>query len=420
MSRRAAKVLVLGGGFAGLYAATYLARADVPEGALDVTLISERNYFAFLPLLPEVVGGALGQEEVAFPLRAYARRTGFRFLRARAQSIDPQARQVRTSLAVIDYDFLVVALGAQSSFLGNDEVARNSLPMVSVQDALRLRRHLLRSAESAAQERDASRRRQLLSVVVAGGGPSGVEVATEIQCLLQRVSRRDHGLEESPSITLIHGGDRILLGWDETLADEGLDILRKRGIDVRLRTRVEGFNGTTVQVRPKGGDADHLRAGTLVWTAGTRPATGPLAECGVELPDSGHIPVDEYLCALGQDRIFAAGDNAWLPDPRTGQPYPPVAPIAISQGIRVAANIENAIVGRELEAYQAHHAGKIVSLGGGQALVDILGWHAGGRTAWLLYRAVTLLQLVGARNKLRALTSLLINRLFEPADIFDH
>ncbi|GGX99700.1 pyridine nucleotide-disulfide oxidoreductase [Litchfieldella qijiaojingensis] len=418
MSRHPARVVILGGGFAGLYAASYLVRADLPEGAVEVTMISDRNYFTFLPLLPEVVGGMLGEEEVAFPLRAHARRVGFRFLRAEVESIEPPARRVHTSLGVVDYDFLVITLGARANYFGNEELARNAMPLVSIQDALKLRSHLLRTVEAAAQERSAIRRGELLSFAVAGGGPSGVEVASEILRMLDRVSRRDHGLTERVRLTLVHGGDRILQGWDETLADEGLELMRKRGIDVRLRTRVEGFDNGTVQVRLKQPAAEpgRFRAEALVWTAGTRPATNPLAK---EVLDSGHLPVDATLRVLGQDRIFAAGDNARLDDPRSGHPYPPVAPIAISQGIRVAANIENAIVGRDLEAYHAYHAGKIVSLGGGQALVDILGWRAGGRTAWLLYRAVTLSQLVGARNKLRTLTSLMINRLFEPADIFD-
>lgn len=307
-------------------------------------------------------------------------------------------------------------LARTATWLGVITVA---LPLVSVRDALRLRWHLLRTAEAAALERDPGRRRERLSFAVAGGGPSGVEVASEIQRVLERVLRRDHGLAEPACITLVHGGERILLGWDETLADEGLDILRERGIDVRLRTRVETFDGSTVRLRSKEQAADALRAETLVWTAGTRPATGPVADTGLAVLDSGHLRVDEKLRVSGQERIFAAGDITRFDDPRSGRPYPPVAPIAISQGIRVAANIENAIAGRELEAYHAHHAGKIVSLGGGRALADILGWHAGGRTAWLLYRAVTLFQLVGTRNKLRALTSLLINRLFEPADVFD-
>lgn len=419
MSRRPAKVVVLGGGFSGLYAVSYLARADLPQGALELTLISDRNYFTFLPLLPEMVGGSLGHEDVAFPLRAHARRLGFRFVRAHVERVHPGQRSVTTSAGRFDYDFLVLAMGARPSYLGNRILQRNSLPLVTAHDALAVRQALLRAAESAALEANPERRAQRLRFAVAGAGPSGVEVASEMQRLLHRVLRRDYGLETPAPVTLVHGGERILQGWDADLAQAGLEILRQRGIDVRLRTRVEDFDGAAVSVRSRGSPPEAFPACGLVWTAGTEPASEPLRDAGLACMSSGHLRVDPYLRVLEQDRVFAAGDSARSEDPRSGRPYPPVAPIAISQGVRVAANIENAVAGRALEPYQAHHAGKIVALGSGQALVDILGWHTGGRPAWWIYRAVTLLQLVGTRNKARAITSLLLDRIFEPSDLYD-
>lgn len=419
MSRRPARVVVLGGGFAGLYVTSYLARADLPEGALELTLISDRNYFTFLPLLAEMVGGSLGYEDVAFPLRAHARRLGFRFVRARVEGLRQDRGCVTTSVGSFPYDFLVVAMGARPSFFGNPSLERNAMPLVSIRDALAVRHTLLRTAEAAAMETSPARRRQRLSFSVAGAGPSGVEVASEMQRLLRRVLMRDYGLEVPTPVTLVHGGERILNGWDEGLARAGLQILREQGMDVRLGSRVEDFDGEQVRIRPRDGEQETLPTQGLVWTAGTEPATGPLHDAGLPCTEAGHLRVDETLRVAGHDRIFAAGDNVRFEDPRTGQPYPPVAPIAISQGIRVAANIENAVADRPLEPYHAHHAGKIVTLGGGRALTDILGWRAGGRTAWLIYRTVMLLQLVGTRNKMRAMTSLLLDRLFEPSDVYD-
>ena len=155
-------------------------------------------------------------------------------------------------------------------------------------------------------------------------------------------------------------------------------------------------------------------ARTLIWTAGAEPITHPLRGSGLPLGRAGHLEVDDLLTVAGHDQVFAVGDISSLRSSRTRQPYPPVAPIAISQGIRAAANIENAIMGRRLEAYQAHHAGKIVSLGGGVALVDLFGWRLSGFWAWFLYRTTYLMKLVGAKNKVRAVVSLLLSHFFEP------
>jgi len=417
--RQTARVVILGGGFAGTYAAAYLAAADLPEDAIDVTLVSERNYFTFTPLLAEIVAGSLGREDVTFAHRVLAEQRGYRFVEGRVEGIDTDSCRVNTSTGPIDYDYLVVAMGARPRYFGNEELERNSLPFSSVRHAEIIRQRVIRLSEQASRESDPERRRRMLTFAVAGAGPAGVEVAAEISHLLTEVIPRYYDLNAEPRVVIYQGGDHILPGWDEGLVETGLGILRKRGIEVHLQSLVQGFDGRVVRaIRRASADGERAKdnvsveADTLIWTAGTAPDSASWGELPIR-ERSGHVVTDEFLRLEGLENVFAAGDAAWRTDPRTERGYPPVAPIAINQGIRAAGNIENLIAGRPLEAYHAHHAGSILSLGAGDALVDLLGWTMKGRLAWLMYRTTYLMKLVGMKNKLRAVTTLVLNHVFE-------
>jgi len=411
------RVLVLGGGFGGVYAASYLAASESARDDLDVVLVSDRNHFTFTPLLAEVVGGALGGETVTLPLRVLAARRDFTFRRGRVEGLDPEACVVQTTEGRLSYDYAVIATGAGPAFFGNDAVARHAFPFATGRDAMRIRDRILEHAERAAEREDPEAARRLLTFVVAGAGPAGVEAASEIWDLAHRVLPRYYGFDVSPRIVLAQADDRILRGWNEDLADLGLETLRERGIDVRLRTRVTDFDGLRVRLEDSDGDEEYVETELLVWTAGTTPTAAEYASGADSLSDAlgerGHLRVDDRLRVEGLENVFAVGDTAHLVDPRTERPYPAVAPIAISQGVRAAGNVENLAAGRELERYRAHHAGKIVSLGAGVALAEVLGFRVTGTPAWFLYRTSYLLKMVGGKNKVRAGLSLLLNRVFE-------
>lgn len=414
---RRQRVLVLGGGFGGVYAASYLAASESAKDDLDVVLVSDRNHFTFTPLLAEVVGGALGAETVTLPLRVLGARRGFAFCRGRVEDVDTEACVVETTGGRLSYDYAVIATGAGAAFFGNEQVARHALPFVTVRDAVRIRDRVLEQAERAVQSEDEERRRRLMTFVVAGGGPAGVEAASEIWDLAHRVLPAYYDFDASPRIVLAQGDTRILRGWNQDLAEEGLETLRERGIDVRLRTKVTDFDGRRARVEGPDGAEEEIETELLVWTAGTTPtaagyASGVASLTGA-LGEQGHLQIDDRLRVEGLENVFAVGDTARLVDPRTERPYPAVAPIAISQGVRAAGNVENLIAGREMEAYRAHHAGKIVSLGAGVALAEVLGFRVTGMPAWLLYRTSYLLKMVGGKNKVRAGLSLLLNRVFE-------
>lgn len=402
-------MVVLGGGFAGLYAAAYLGRSDLPERGVDLLLVSARNYFTFTPLLAEVAAGALGREHVTVAYRTLARHYRFRFLQAEVEGFEPGERLIATSRGPILYDHAILALGAEPQYFGNDALRAASLPFTTVEHALKIRDCLVQRAERAATVPDPKARAGLLSFVVAGGGPAGVEVASEIRHLLRDVLPRYYEGLDVATVTLIDSGDRLLAGFDQRLAERGLGLLRARGTQVQLNTRVLDAGDGWIEV--EGSSGRETMAGVLIWTAGTRPA-GVLGGLDVPRVKGGYIAVDQTLRVEQTPGLYAIGDISGVPDPRTGRPYPRVAPIAISQGIRAAANVENELNGRAPEPYAAFHAGKIVSLGDGQALVDILGLPITGRAAWSIYRAAYLLKLVGTKNKIRVASTLALNRLF--------
>lgn len=395
-----------GGGFGGLYAATYLARSFDLRPEDEVLLVDVDNYFTFTPLLPEVAAGTLGREHVAVPFRRLAERHGFRFLQAGVEGIDPGASRLHTTAGELAYDHCILALGSRTRFFGNEELRRRAYPMKSVRDALRLRDRILGLCEAAEAEGSAARRRELLTFVVAGGGPAGVETASEILHLLREVLPRYYPCAEEGRVVLADAGERILRQWDAGLAEEGSETLRGRGMEICLETLVDSVEPGEVGLS----NGQAIASRTLVWTAGTAPH--PLAaESGLPT-EEGSAVVDRHLRSPAAENLYVVGDMSRARHPRTGDPYPPVAPVAVSQGVRAAGNVENARAGRDPEPYRGDHAGKLVSLGAGDALVEILGLRFSGLPAWLTYRATYLAKLVGLRNKVQAVLTLGLNRLF--------
>lgn len=411
MKRSGPRVVIVGGGFGGLYAATYLARSELRDQGVRVTLVDRDNTFTFTPLLAEVAAGTLGREHVTTPYRVLGRKYGFDVVRDSVRAVNFDLGVVRTERTSLPYDYLVLAMGAEPQYFGNDALREASLPLTKVDDAIAIRDRVINALEDTVLTPEPVDRVRRTTFVVAGAGPAGVEVASEIHTLSNDVLRPYYPGVDEARVILADGGDRILRGWDEELAAEGLQRLRDRGIEVLLETRIQGFEEGIVQISTSNG-LDEIPAGTLIWTAGMTPS-GLTRELDVAT-DRGAIEVEPTLRVKGHENVFAVGDVAILEDPRVGEPYPAVAPIAISMGVRAAGNIESLVLGRDLEEYRAHHAGKIVSLGSGVALVDLLGYRITGRLAWWIYRSAYLMKLVGTKNKLQVGFTLALNRWFEP------
>ena len=402
-------IVIAGGGFGGLYTALYLACSpDRPDGT-RITLLDLKNFFTFTPLLTEVASGALGREHVTQPYRLFSAGSDFDFVQARIEALNPLSKEVVTNVGRISYDYLVLALGGEPRYFGMKDVERAAMPFQSLRDALALRNRVVGLVEQLGQITDPKLKRRMLSFVVTGGGPAGTEVASELRHLLSEVAPLFYEIDTPVRIVLVESGQEILAQFDQELAREGHRILESRGIDVCVGVRVSGYEDGRVLLS----DGRRIEAGTLIWTAGVGPSR-VIRESALPLQNGGGVQVDEYLRVQGHPKIYAIGDCNHIVNPRTDRPYPKVAPIAISQGIRAAGNIENDLVGRPLEPYEAHYAGKIVSLGAGQALVETLGFRWTGRPAWWMYRLVYLLKLVGAKPKIRVAVTLALNKLFAP------
>lgn len=404
------QVVILGGGFGGLYAALYLQQELGEEGKAEVTLIDQRNFFTFTPLLPEVVAGNLGASTVTYPLRFLLRGNGVRVLQAEVSAISLEEKRVDVSGYTLPYDYLIISLGSVPDFFGNESLARVSFTLHSLTDALRIRNRVIYSFEEAGRERDEERRKMLLTFVVVGGGPSGVEVASEIHDLIYHVLLKYYPVNPAlVRVVLIDSNRRILTHSTPELAEHGQEILQKRGIEVRLSTRVTRAGEGFVELSHS---EEVIPAGTLIWTAGTR-AHPVLAKLPVAKTRRGTIVVDEYLKIPEYPEVFAVGDCACVLDRRRQRLYPPLAPVAIREGIRAAANISNDIHNRRKEPFVFDFTGSIVSLGAKAALVNFLGLRLRGPLAWWIYRSTYLFKLVGVKNKCQLLLTLLLNAFFD-------
>ena len=405
-----ARILIVGGGFGGLYAALTLQRELAGSDLAEVTLLDRRNHFTFTPLLPEVAAGTLGPAHVTYPFRFLTRGSRIRFVQGQLQEFDLDRRTVRTESLHLPYDYLVVAVGSVPFFFGNRDLEARSLTLTSVPDAVAIRDHVIRLFERAAVERDPARRRELLTFVVAGAGPSGVEIAAELHHLIHRVLVGYYPVDASGiRVLLLDGSDRILLHFDKDLAEAGRRELARRGIEVRLKTRLTGAGPGHVELN---GGEEVIATRTLIWTGGTAPHP-VMARLPAARTRRGAVVVDEFLKIPEHPEVYVIGDGACALDRRHGRPYPPVAPVAIHQGIRAAGNILNTLQGRVREPFRFDFTGNIVGLGGGAALVNLLGVKFGGRLGWWMYRLAYLQRLVGVKNKALLLLTLGLNALFD-------
>jgi NADH dehydrogenase len=404
------RVVILGGGFGGVSAARRFEQLLPWTPWLDVTLVSQRNYLLFTPMLAEVAAGSVEAGNVGVPLRAACPRTRFR--RAEVLGVDPERRVVHLrrgdALELLPYDQLVLALGAVPNFRDLPGVAANALTLGTLEDARRLRDHVLGRLEQADHEPDPAERRRWLTFVVAGGGFAGTEAVASLFDLVHSVLRYfPHIRPGEPRFVLVHSRERILPELGDRLAGYASGKLVARGIELRL--------GVTVATADPGGvelsDGERIAARTLVWAAGTRPSPVPLG------PGAGAVPVDRALRVRGVGGIWAVGDCARVPDPAArGAACPPTAQHASRQGRAVADNVVAVLAGAEPEPFRFRGLGSLVPLGRQSAAAELRGLRFSGLPAWLLWRGVYLWKLPGPQKRLRVLLDWTIELLF-PRDI---
>jgi NADH dehydrogenase len=383
-------VVIIGGGFGGLYAARALKGADV-----RVTLIDRRNHHLFQPLLYQVAMAALSPGDIASPIRWILRRQrNVEVLLADARSIDAARRTVVLADGEITYDFLIVATGATHAYFGHDEWRAIAPGLKTLEDALDIRRRVLLAFERAEREPDPARRAPLLTFVVVGGGPTGVELAGALAEISKQSLARDfrHFDPTSARVILVEGGPGLLAAFPESLQQAALKDLRALGVDVRTNARVTGVESGLVRIGEQ-----TIEAATVLWAAGV--AASPLgASLGVPLDRAGRVRVEAELTVPGHRDIFVIGDLAALDDEH-GRPLPGVAQVAIQMGKHAVRNIRRSIEGQPLRAFRYRDLGNMATIGRASAVADFGSFKLEGYLAWLAWLFVHLLNLIGFRNR---------------------
>jgi NADH:ubiquinone reductase (H+-translocating) len=391
-SQEPAHVVIVGGGFGGLYAARSLRRAPV-----RVTVIDRRNHHVFQPLLYQVATAALSPADIAAPIRHVLRRQrNASIMLGHVTALAPDTREVVLADGRhLPYDFLVLATGAIDQYFGHDDWAGSAPALKTLEDAIEIRRRFLLAFEAAEHEPDPATRRALLTFVVVGGGPTGVEMAGAFAEVARNTLTRGDFRNIDPAgarILLLEGAPRLLLAYPESLSDRARRDLERLGVEVRLDSMVTGISPDGVQV----GD-ERIPARNVVWSAGV--AASPLgASLGAPTDRLGRVQVEPDLSVPGRPELFVIGDLAAFPH-QTGRPLPGIAPVAIQQGKAAAANIRRTLAGRPRRPFRYFDRGTLATIGRGAAVGQIRRLNVTGLAAWLIWLFVHLMYLVGFRNR---------------------
>jgi NADH:ubiquinone reductase (H+-translocating) len=387
------KVVIVGAGFGGLSAAKALGGTDVA-----VTVVDRLNYHLFQPLLYQVAMAGLSATDVAYPIRRILRHhTNIKVLLDEVRAIDLAARRVNLASGIaLAYDYLIVAAGAETSYFGHPEWAPRAAGLKDLNDALEVRRRVLSALEAAESTDDPAEKRRLLTFVVVGGGPTGVELAGAIADLSREILFEDFR-QVKPSetrVVLVEMADRILLPFDPSLSARAREQLRELGVDVRTGVRVERIDDGGVLV---GGEVVPSR--TVLWAAGVRPS--PLAAAlGVPLDRAGRVLVEPDCAIPGHREAFVIGDMAALTPAGATAPLPGISPVAIQQGRATARNILRAKGDLPREPFRYFDKGFMATIGKARAVAQLGRLRLSGLAAWLTWVVVHLWYLVGFRNRL--------------------
>ena len=412
------RVVIVGGGFAGLYTAMELDRRLGHHRSVEIVVLDRRNYFLFPPLLPSVATGAIETRQVTYPFRRIFEATNVVFRKETVESIDVQDRIVHTRADVdeqssalhreLRYDALVLAPGSDTQTFRTPGVAEHAFFMRELGDAVSVRNHIIDCFELAAQEVSPERRTGLLRFVVVGGGPTGVELMAEIRDLVEHVLfvRYPEVNPAEVDLVLVQSAPQLLPGWHPTVVQRAHDQLRS--LDIRVLTGRKVLSVSEFSVTLDGGET--LPGRTTVWCAGVKPA-GLLGAVDLPKHPSGRIPVGEDLRVPGHPTVFVLGDASLAQ--HEGKPLPPLGQVAFQQGTHTGKNLARMIRGEPLAPFRYFNYGSLVSVGEHFAAVDLLGVRMSGVLAWFIWRTLYLTKLVGFGNKVRVVLDWSLDLLVE-------
>ncbi|MBN8681258.1 MAG: NAD(P)/FAD-dependent oxidoreductase [Chitinophagales bacterium] len=388
------RVVIVGGGFAGLNLARQLSSA--PD--FQVVLIDKNNYHQFQPLFYQVAMAGLEPSSIVFPFRKVFQSSKNVFLRVTAvQRVDTSAQEVYSEeLGALHYDHLVLALGADTNWYGNEKIRANAIPMKSVSEALFLRNNIFEDYEKAATSPDYEERQRYLDIVIVGGGPTGVEVAGALAEMKSNIIGKDYKdlNREEINIHLVHGNPKVLNTMSANASEKAERYLRELGVELWLDKVVKDYDGQTVTID----DGSTIRADKVIWAAGIT------ANRIQGLPDSayfrgGRLKVNTFNQVEGFENIFAVGDMAFQTEEKFPEGHPQVAQVAIQQSKNLGANLKRMRKQQSLSPFRYKDLGSMATIGRHRAVVDLPFWRFQGAFAWFVWMFVHLFAILGAKNK---------------------
>lgn len=389
----ASRVVIIGGGFAGLELAKKLSHKP-----FQVYLLDRNNYHTFQPLLYQVATGGLGSDAIAYPLRkVIAPLPNVAFRMASVEHIDTEEKVVQTDVGPFPYDTLVIATGSNTNFFGNKNLSELTMPLKSIPEALDIRSYMLQEFEKALVEQSTEAKQRSLKFVIVGGGPTGVELAGAMAEIKKNVIASDYREldKELMNIHLVEAGPRLLAAMTPKSSDAALEFLRKMGVDVKLNTAVQSYDGEELQL----GNGEKMKTETVIWSAGVK---GNFLD---GLPDSSkargnRILVDTFNKVEGTDNVYAIGDVAMMQTEQFPHGHPMVAPVAMQQAKLLGENIIKWSKGKSGNAFKYTDKGSMATIGRNKAVVDLPWFRFKGWFAWIVWMFVHLIMLVGFRNRL--------------------
>ena len=387
------RIVIIGGGFGGIYLAKALRNAG-----FQLVIVDRQNYHAFQPLLYQVSTAGLEPDSIAYPIRKILRKhKNFHFRMANVEHIDTEDKKIHTNIGELGYDYLVLATGTRTNFFGNTSIQENAMPMKSVPQALNIRSLMLQNFERADRSATAEERKSLLNICIVGGGPTGVELAGAFAELKRHVFPKDYkdmNIDEM-EIHLFEGSGNLLPPMSELASVKSLKFLEELGVKVHLSTLVKDYDGEMVSMT----NGEQMRTKNFIWTSGV---TGAAIE-GIKA-ESMHERLNRYRVnrfsqVKGYPNIFAIGDIAYMETEAYPNGHPQVAQPAIQQGRHLARNLKAIKDGRPMKPFAYKNKGDMATIGRHKAVVDLPKLSFGGFFAWFIWMFVHLMSLVGFRNR---------------------
>ncbi len=399
MAERGRRVVILGAGFAGLFAAVEFERLASSVPGLDVTLLDRNNYHLFVPLLYHVGTGGIEPGNIVFPIRSVLRNGGTRppvvFRECEIQSIDTAQRKVTTDRAVFDYDYLILALGSTTNYYGIPGLEEHIVPLKTLDDGVRMHNRILESFEAALLEADETRRRTMVTFVIVGGGATGVELGSTLALFIFKTLVRDFpSLIPMSRVMLVEAGGSLLHGMPPRLGKVALNQLSKLGVEVLLNCRVAECTAEGI----KTADGRMIGSRNVTWVGGVKPTA--LADAvPAQRARDGRIIVGPGLNLPAVPGVYVAGDCAYALQPDGKTPYSPTAQVATRMGVACARNLAREMAGFSPCPFDFKYKGDLVFLGRNNAVGEVFGLPFGGFPGFLMYQGYHIITLAGTRSK---------------------